>query len=60
LAPWDVAAGILLVREAGGCASTFSGATPVDRELIEARQLVAGHPQAHATLVEWTQTHFQA
>lgn len=60
LAPWDVAAGILLVREAGGCASTFSGATPVDRELMEARQLVAGHPQAHATLVEWTQTHFQA
>jgi len=60
LAPWDVAAGILLVREAGGYVSTFTGAIPVDRELIQARQLVAGHPQVHATLVEWTQTHFQA
>ncbi|MFM1884615.1 MAG: hypothetical protein RL168_799 [Bacteroidota bacterium] len=60
LAPWDVAAGILIVREAGGVATTFSGACPSDLELINARQLVAGHPKAHATLVEWTQTHFQA
>lgn len=60
LAPWDVAAGILLVREAGGVATTFSGASPSDLELIHARQLVAGHPLAHATLVGWTQNYFQA
>jgi len=60
LAPWDVAAGILLVREAGGVATTFSGACPSDLELIHARQLVVGHPLAHATLVGWTQNYFQA
>lgn len=29
LAPWDIAAGVLLVREAGGLATDFAGRTPV-------------------------------
>lgn len=34
--PWDVAAGVLLVQEAGGTATTFTGAawTPVQADLI--------------------------
>jgi myo-inositol-1(or 4)-monophosphatase len=48
LAPWDVAAGILLVREAGGIVTDFSGApAPVAHTSI-----VAGNPKLHAWLLE--------
>jgi myo-inositol-1(or 4)-monophosphatase len=48
LAPWDVAAGILLVREAGGIVTDLKGqsARPV------AGGLVAGNPAMHAWLLQ--------
>jgi myo-inositol-1(or 4)-monophosphatase len=48
LAPWDIAAGLLLVREAGGIATNFAGEPcPVDHT-----SLVAGNPAMHAWLSE--------
>lgn len=48
LAPWDIAAGILLVREAGGIVSDLEGqaARPI------AGGLVAGNPAMHAWLLQ--------
>ena len=46
LAPWDIAAGILLVREAGGVVTDLEGApAPVAHT-----GLVAGNPQMHSWL----------
>jgi myo-inositol-1(or 4)-monophosphatase len=48
LAPWDIAAGILLVREAGGVVTDLSGApAPVAQTGI-----VAGNPTMHGWLLE--------
>ena len=48
LAPWDIAAGILLVREAGGIVTTLEGAPcPVAETSV-----VAGNPAMHAWLLE--------
>ena len=48
LAPWDVAAGILLVREAGGIVTDLQGKpAPVAHGPI-----VSGNPQMHAWLLE--------
>ncbi|MDQ8155339.1 MAG: inositol monophosphatase family protein [Gemmatimonadota bacterium] len=48
LAPWDIAAGILLVREAGGIVTTLSGAPcPVDHTAI-----LASTPAMHGWLLE--------
>ena len=43
--PWDIAAGVLLVREAGGRVSDFKGAQtgPLDARGIHGRQLLAGN-----------------
>ena len=45
LKPWDIAAGVLLVREAGGRVCDFRGAAtgPLDARGIAGRQLVAGN-----------------
>jgi myo-inositol-1(or 4)-monophosphatase len=48
LAPWDVAAGILLVREAGGVVTDLDGAPA---RVVEG-PLVAGNPAMHAWLLE--------
>jgi myo-inositol-1(or 4)-monophosphatase len=48
LAPWDVAAGILLVREAGGVVTDLAG-RPAP---VAAGPLVAGSPAMHAWLLE--------
>ncbi len=48
LAPWDIAAGILLVREAGGIVTDFTGA-PCS---VAHTPLVAGNPAMHAWLLE--------
>ena len=47
LAPWDVAAGLLLVREAGGIVTDFDGvpATPAFAGIV------AGNPSMHAWLL---------
>ena len=46
LSPWDMAAGILLIREAGGFASAIDGS---DR-IFETRGILAGNEMAHAAL----------
>ncbi|RZA14293.1 MAG: inositol monophosphatase [Lysobacteraceae bacterium] len=45
LKPWDIAAGVLLVREAGGRVADFRGAAtgPMDARGIHGRQLLAGN-----------------
>jgi len=48
LAPWDIAAGTLLVREAGGLVTDFGG-----RDLgIEHSEIAAGSPAMHRWLLE--------
>jgi myo-inositol-1(or 4)-monophosphatase len=48
LAPWDVAAGILLVREAGGMVTDLAGAPA----RVAHGPIVAGNPAMHAWLLE--------
>lgn len=48
LSAWDIAAGVLLIREAGGIVTDFSG-----RDVgVEHTGLVAGNPAIHAWLLE--------
>lgn len=47
LAPWDVAAGILMIREAGGVVTDLEG-QPAP---VAAGPIVAGNPQMHAWLL---------
>lgn len=52
LSPWDIAAGILLVREAGGLVTDLTGAPcPVSRTGI-----VAGNPAVHGWLIRELRT----
>lgn len=53
LSPWDVAAGALLVTEAGGAISDYSGG-PLD---IFAREAVASNGRIHAQLLETLALH---
>lgn len=48
LAPWDVAAGVLIVREAGGLVTGLAGETDVIRH----GPIVAGNPVIHAWLLK--------
>ena len=50
LQPWDIAAGILIVREAGGVATTLNGAplTP------ESGSIAVGAPEVHAAFLSAT------
>ena len=48
LAPWDVAAGVLLIREAGGVVSDLDGAPDV----LGHSSIVAGNPAIHAWLLK--------
>jgi myo-inositol-1(or 4)-monophosphatase len=58
LAPWDVAAGILLVREAGGTVSDFYGSDLDDYDLVRSRSITAGNPSAYRDLVSLTTDSF--
>lgn len=51
LGPWDVAAGALLVREAGGVVTDWSGD---DRAWLTSGDIVVGSPAVHAELLELT------
>ena len=52
LSAWDIAAGTLLIREAGGVVTDFSG-----RDIgIEHTGVVAGNPTIHAWLIETLNT----
>jgi len=47
LQPWDVAAGSLLVTEAGGLIGNFSG----DANFLEQKECLAGNPKIYAQMV---------
>ena len=47
LSPWDLAAGVLMVREAGGIVTTINGA-PIP---IAGTSILAGNPATHAWLL---------
>ena len=47
LQPWDVAAGSLLVTEAGGLIGNFTG----DAEFLEQKECMAGNPRVYGQLV---------
>jgi myo-inositol-1(or 4)-monophosphatase len=47
LSPWDVAAGSLLVTEAGGLVGNFTG----DADFLHQREVVAGSPKIYGQLV---------
>lgn len=51
LAPWDVAAGVLLIREAGGVVTTLDG----NPDVIRTGAVVAGNPSLHAWLLDLLQ-----
>jgi myo-inositol-1(or 4)-monophosphatase len=51
LGPWDVAAGALLVREAGGAVTDWSSD---DRAWLTSGDIIAGSPVLHAALLELT------
>jgi myo-inositol-1(or 4)-monophosphatase len=53
LAPWDVAAGSLLVTEAGGIVSDFSGGN----RWFERGNIVGAPPAVHAGLIELIRRH---
>ncbi len=48
LAPWDVAAGVVLVREAGGVVTTLDGSPDV----LQHGSIVAGNPVLHKWLMD--------
>jgi myo-inositol-1(or 4)-monophosphatase len=45
---WDIAAGVLLVREAGGIVTDFIGGA----EMVGRKELIAGNPAIHAYLLD--------
>jgi len=53
LGPWDIAAGILLVEEAGGVVTDFHG----ERACLKNGNVVAGNPGVHKIVLEVTQRH---
>lgn len=53
LSPWDVAAGILLVTEAGGTVTDFSGG----RDFLFGREIVSANALTHGELLELVRRH---
>lgn len=53
LCPWDIAAGILLVQEAGGMVTDFHGGV----NYLASGNVVAGNPILHGKILEVTQRH---
>jgi len=54
LFPWDFAAGVLLVREAGGTVTNFTG----DADVIKGQSIIAGNNITHKLLLEKALKHF--
>ena len=48
LSPWDIAAGSLLITEAGGLVGNFTG----DADYLYQREVVAGNPKVYGQLVQ--------
>lgn len=55
LGPWDIAAGSILVHEAGGIITDFSGGT----DYLLTGNIVAGNPAIHSELLKETQNVFR-
>lgn len=55
LSPWDVAAGVLLIQEAGGKVSDWMGTD----DYLFGKRIVAGNDAVHAYLLHQIQTHFK-
>ena len=53
LSPWDVAAGSLLVTEAGGLVGNFTG----EADFLHRREVVAGNPKIYGQLVQMLTPH---
>jgi myo-inositol-1(or 4)-monophosphatase len=53
LKPWDVAAGILIVREAGGFVTDFQG----ENESLKNGEIIAGTRKVHAELLGMVKNH---
>jgi myo-inositol-1(or 4)-monophosphatase len=53
LSPWDVAAGSLIVTEAGGLVGNFTG----ESEFLHQREVVAGNPKIYGQLVQLLAPH---
>lgn len=53
LSAWDLAAGVVLIREAGGVVSDLSGGN----DFLKGGNLVAGCPALHRALLEAVQQH---
>jgi myo-inositol-1(or 4)-monophosphatase len=51
--PWDVAAGSLLVTEAGGLVGNFTG----EADFLHRREVVAGCPKIYGQLVQMLAPH---
>ena len=56
LSPWDMAAGVLMVTEAGGLVTDFSG----DDKFMERGQIVAASPKIFTQLLQTIQPHLTA
>jgi myo-inositol-1(or 4)-monophosphatase len=56
LSPWDIAAGALLVQEAGGLVSDFAG----DNDFMQSGNIVAGNPKVFKALLQEIQPHLLA
>ncbi len=56
LFPWDFAAGVLLVREAGGTVTDFSG----EPDVFQRQSIIAGNNTTHPLLLEKALKHFTA
>jgi len=52
LSPWDVAAGVALIREAGGVATTLEG----EDDVLNPGSIVAGNPTLHRWLLDLLRT----
>jgi len=53
LSPWDIAAGIVMVREAGGVVTDFRG----ENNYLPSGNVVAGNPDIHRQILEVTRRH---
>ena len=54
LAPWDIAAGSLIISEAGGCVGDFQGG----ESYLTTGDITAGNPAIYAKLIEIVKKHF--
>ncbi len=56
LSPWDMAAGTLIIREAGGFVTDFSGG----EDFLESGNIIAGNPKVYKELAETIHPHLGA